>query len=44
MTNNNKHEYEKKIENLHGEKQMLENLISQHERANIKMYIQINEG
>lgn len=29
---------------MHEEKQQLENLISQHERANIKMYIQINEG
>ena len=37
-------EYMKKITNLESEKVQLESLISQHERANIKMYIKLNEG
>ena len=34
----------KKISDLELEKTQLESLVSQHERANIKMYIKLNEG
>jgi len=40
----NEEEYLKKINSLEFEKEKLHSLISQHELANIKMFIKINEG
>lgn len=44
MNNKGEGNYMKIINSLEFEKDKLNNLISQHEMANIKMYIKLNEG